>query len=490
MDKSFNQSREGMKNRTNFLIRQFSVFYAGFALVPFLILFYLYTKYDGTERILFSKQELRIITILIGLGSLAAFFCMRRLLSKIMRLSDTIKATLMGKMDREKMFALSSCDGEIGDLAHSFSLVLGRLENNLQQLETTKKTLRDVISKVTSALGSDIDHKDLIFLLLEIAADTTGAGSGAIVLFDDHTSFRIHTLKGFSNIPPERVLRHAIPFLQWTQMERKAIAMPHFNSGQDSFFHMPFICFPLIYKNRFLGGMILSGCTSDESLSEDKMLILTNISHQIAFTFENSQLKGSMERTYIETVAALACAVEARDPYCHGHSERVGFYAVKIGKAMGLRTDLLQTLRDASRLHDIGKIGISDSILIKPGPLSNKERDVIKRHPSIGESIVLPLKNFSHLLHPIRHHHEWLDGSGYPDGLKDRQIPLITRIMTVADIFDALVSDRPYRKSLGIPGARKELSDLVENGKVDPTVVLTLFKLIEHGDIAFNALKN
>jgi putative two-component system response regulator len=152
----------------------------------------------------------------------------------------------------------------------------------------------------------------------------------------------------------------------------------------------------------------------------------------------------------------------------------VGDFAVRLGELLEIPEADLETLRDASLLHDIGKIGISDSILHKPGPLSDQEYEIMKRHPVIGENIVKPLKTFSRLLNPIRHHHELLDGSGYPDGLAGEKIPLVTRIMVVSDIFDALTSDRPYRPSMDIEEAMGILRKMSAEGKVDAEVVKAL----------------
>jgi len=176
-------------------------------------------------------------------------------------------------------------------------------------------------------------------------------------------------------------------------------------------------------------------------------------------------------------------AVEAKDPYSRGHSERVGRYAEKIAQRLNLPEEAREILRDAARLHDIGKIGIEDKILKKEGKLSLEEKEVIRKHPIIGENILRPLKSFSRLLEPIRHHHEFLDGSGYPDGLKEGQIPLITRILTVADIFDALTTERPYRKALSYQEAKKELKILADEGKIDRKVVEALFEIIDRGEL-------
>jgi putative two-component system response regulator len=150
---------------------------------------------------------------------------------------------------------------------------------------------------------------------------------------------------------------------------------------------------------------------------------------------------------------------------------------------MGLPEISIQTLRDASRMHDIGKIGIRDAVLIKPGTLNMEERDIIRNHPIIGERIVLPVKTFKHLLDPIRHHHEQLDGSGYPDGLKGEEITPITRILVVADIYDALATSRPYREAMDPDAIKKEFDQLVSTGKIDAEVVRHLYHLIDGSEI-------
>lgn len=229
--------------------------------------------------------------------------------------------------------------------------------------------------------------------------------------------------------------------------------------------------------------MLLSGKKHGDNFSEDDLGIASNLSNQMAVSFENANLNADAEQTYFETMAALAMAVEARDPYSRGHSDRVGEYAQKIGSEMGLPEESIKILRDASRLHDIGKIGIMDSVLVKPGTLSTDERDLIKRHPIIGETILMPLKTFKLLLDPVRHHHENLDGSGYPDGLRGNKLNLITRILSIADIYDAMTTDRPYRKAMDFVLVRKDFDSLVDKGKIDGDVISHLYRIIEKGDL-------
>jgi HD-GYP domain-containing protein (c-di-GMP phosphodiesterase class II) len=214
------------------------------------------------------------------------------------------------------------------------------------------------------------------------------------------------------------------------------------------------------------------------------MTLIQNLGSQIAVSFENARLNRDNEQVYFDTMAALALTVEARDPYSHGHSEQVGLWAERIGRAMGLPEDDIRTLHDASRLHDIGKIGITDGILRKPGPLDADEMGIMRGHPLIGENIVAPLRSFRHLLDPIRHHHERMDGSGYPDGLKGDQIPVISRIMMVADIYDALRGDRPYRVGMTLEATKAELDSLVQQNKLDGNVVAHLYKAIEKEPLA------
>lgn len=144
---------------------------------------------------------------------------------------------------------------------------------------------------------------------------------------------------------------------------------------------------------------------------------------------------------------SLATAIDAKDPCTQGHLERVATLSLAVGRRLNLSQDEIEALRFASILHDIGKIGIPDAILNKPGPLDEHEWELMKTHSDVGYRICLPIMHtFGKALDGIRHHHEKLDGGGYPDGLKGEQISLVARIMAVVDIYDALVSDRPYRK--------------------------------------------
>ena len=176
---------------------------------------------------------------------------------------------------------------------------------------------------------------------------------------------------------------------------------------------------------------------------------------------------------------ALALSIEAKDTYTEGHCERLSHYAVRLGRRLGLSQEKCTALRLAGIVHDIGKVGIPDSILLKPGPLNEEEWKIMKAHPVIGERICAPLKSFTLVLPIIRHHHEKFDGSGYPDGLQGQEIPFTARVLQMVDVYDALVTDRPYRRALPVAQALEIMKQEVEKGWWDPGIFYQFSGLME-----------
>lgn len=173
-----------------------------------------------------------------------------------------------------------------------------------------------------------------------------------------------------------------------------------------------------------------------------------------------------------ETVLfSLATSIEAKDPYTEGHCERLSQYSVALADRLGLSNELRVALRRAGVVHDVGKVAVPEHILLKPGPLTDEEWRVMKQHPIVGERICRPLKSFRQVLPIIRHHHEKLDGSGYPDGLEAEQIPLTARILQTVDIYDALTTERPYRNALKSQEALAVMRDEVKRGWWDGSLV-------------------
>lgn len=196
------------------------------------------------------------------------------------------------------------------------------------------------------------------------------------------------------------------------------------------------------------------------------------------------QLKSDLDRQAAGVIFSIARSIEARNPYASGHSQRLSNFAVRFGKSLGFAEDDLEVLSLAGLLHDIGNIGVPDAILFKSGPLSREEIRVVERHPVEGELICAPLRLFRRVLPIIRHHHERMDGSGYPDGLKGDSIPLIARIFQIVDICDALTNDRPQRKGVSLPAALTVLYEEVELGWLDPELVSHFASLVVGADHA------
>jgi putative two-component system response regulator len=182
-------------------------------------------------------------------------------------------------------------------------------------------------------------------------------------------------------------------------------------------------------------------------------------------------------------IITLANVIEAKDKYTDGHTRRVGSISRLLGGSMGLGEENLIQLEVAGLIHDIGKVGVPEAILNKPGRLTDEEFDTIKKHPLIGETICKPLSSLQMCLDPIRHHHEKLDGSGYPDGLSGDALSIESRIIAVADIYDALTSDRPYRDRMPMDEVRSIMASDAQKGKLDAKIVEELFKAIDKGDV-------
>lgn len=180
----------------------------------------------------------------------------------------------------------------------------------------------------------------------------------------------------------------------------------------------------------------------------------------------------------------LALTIEARDPTTNGHCERLARYAVRLGRALGLEGDDLGALHRGGYLHDVGKVGVPDAVLLKPGRLTDAERELMRRHPDIGDSLCAPLQSLRRVRPIIRHHHERLDGSGYPDGLRGSAVPLLAQIVGLVDVYDAVTTVRPYRTAMTQARAFEELLDEARNGWRDRTLVAEFIACCQDGAIA------
>lgn len=205
---------------------------------------------------------------------------------------------------------------------------------------------------------------------------------------------------------------------------------------------------PLSINNETFGGILFANKLDGSSFNDEDVAIATTFAKKVALRIENNALYEVFYNNLVSTLKSLVMSIEARDSYTKQHSERVTIYSLDIARVMGLNEEEMDVIRFGGYLHDIGKIGVKDTVLLKPGRLTDEEFEEIKQHSIIGDNILKPIKFFPKERDLIRHHHERYDGRGYPDGLAGEDIPITSRILAVADTYDAMTSTRPYRKAL------------------------------------------
>ena len=215
---------------------------------------------------------------------------------------------------------------------------------------------------------------------------------------------------------------------------------------------------PLKAGKEIIGVLGADRTTHRQQISQKDLDYLSVFANNIAVSILRAQLVEEIKSSYLSSVKALALALEEKDPYTRGHSERVADISVKIAEELGLSSQEKEYIKTGAMLHDIGKIGIPESIVRSPKALTKAEFNIIKTHTTRGVEILGPIDYFKNHLHLIRNHHEHYDGRGYPDRLKGEEIPIGAQIIAVADSFDAMTSSRPYRKGLPPRQAKKEIT--------------------------------
>ena len=419
------------------------------------LLYYFYLQTTQHGHINIPTINYTYAMILMVLGVFIGFITIRSLLVKVIDISKQNSKALENLLSPETVKELNQGENEIVVLSRSFSAVTQQLEENVRSLELAKKTLHAVMSKVGHGISNMENIDTFLELILETLTNALNGKVGTLLLLNDKkTELIVHTVYGASYDPKKKIhlkLFDGSPLAKVLSekhpMNVSGVFLQNTNNPQlNELFGETLLCAPLVYHDRVSGIMTLSKPEGQkENFSEEDLDLVFNLASQTAVAIENSKLNRDIEKTYFETISALALAVDAKDKYSHGHLDRVANHALMIGRRLGLDDEDLDTLRDAARLHDLGKIGIPDEILKKDGELTDEEWVIMRRHPEIGESIIKPVRSLQHLCDLIRHHHEKLDGSGYPDGLKGEEISPLVRILSVADVYDALTTERPYR---------------------------------------------
>jgi diguanylate cyclase (GGDEF)-like protein/putative nucleotidyltransferase with HDIG domain len=325
---------------------------------------------------------------------------------------------------------------------------------------------RRQLLEFSQRMNSILDPDELAQSAVELIGQTMSARHVRLYLHDRNMgSFHLWAHAGTTVAPDEQVLANHHATLAEIRTANWEIVQ-HFEIPREE----DALLVPLVHKGQPVALLTLGLKRADLPYSSEDIALLSTVASQLAIATENAQLYGRMRALYLSGIRTLAATVDAKDSYTHGHSERVAGYARAIALALGLPQLEVETIELAGLLHDIGKIGVPDAILQKPGRLDPDERTLIEQHADLGARILSDNPALMPLVPLVRHHHERWDGRGYPSGLKGEEIPIGAAIICVADTFDTMTTDRPYRRAPGLEEARAEIAKC-SGGQFAPHVV-------------------
>ena len=316
-------------------------------------------------------------------------------------------------------------------------------------------------------LASTLDLGRVLALALQKAEELCQAESSSIWELDDESGelfFRVvrgRAAPGIQSlrVPLGRGLVGDVARTGRAEVVVDAPADPRWGGDADaSFTTRGVLTVPLIARGRVVGVLQMLNSVDGAGFDADDLRRMELFAGPLAAAVANARLYAEQKRLFLEMVTTLAEAIERRDPYTGGHVRRVVTYSVLLGQELGLAAEQLEELRLAAILHDVGKIAVPDQILRKPARLEAEETRVMERHTVDGAEMVARIRSMRPLLAGIRSHHERPDGKGYPDGLTDPDLPTVPRIIAVADTFDAMTTDRPYRRALAADAAAAEIA--------------------------------
>ena len=400
--------------------------------------------------------------------------------TNLLESAQVVRSSLVVPIKRnESVFAVISASNRISgepftqrdlSMLDSLSLQAGiAIKNAKLYQDLSRKILElNTLHEVGKSLSVVLDVEKLLEMILDLTGRVLGGvKKSSLILFDEETGeLNVKIFKGLQQEqnPRPTKIGEGIAGKVFEQGEPIMINNVHGPDTQPE--GEPYrgenlakssLCVPLKAKEKTIGVLSVSDKLSGEAFEENDLHMLVTLASQIAITINNAQLYEDLEASYLSAVRALANSLDAKDAYTHGHSERVAQYSLEIGKKMRLDPDTLKTLHIGALLHDIGKIGISEAIINKGSRLTDEEYELIKTHPVRGASIIEPAKFLKSKVPLIKYHHERYDGAGYPEGLAGDNIPLMARIVCVADSYDAMTSKRAYRDPIPRESAVKEL---------------------------------
>lgn len=355
-----------------------------------------------------------------------------------------------------------------------------QLNRELQEKVQEQTKLFDIFKEIESIRSSESLYPRIVSLASQLtAAEKAGffilsSESNALLLISDHGFSEEEQTERVFRLQEDLMGRLRQPDLTHVIVEAEKLKRePDFKDLVDNGGSLA--CWPFRIRGQLFGFLMTCYNGRSQLLSESDVNLLNFLVKKAALTIENMALYENLVNNFYAILKSLVNALEAKDPYTRKHSERVTTYAIAIAERMHCSETQVESLRTVGYLHDIGKIGIADRILNKPASLTPEEYELIKRHPVIGEAIVSELGLDAEQRAIIRHHHERWDGKGYPDGLVGEEVPLLARIVSVADAFDSMTSLRAYRTSMRDADAIQELRANIGR-QFDPEVVVAFLE--------------
>jgi len=382
----------------------------------------------------------------------------------------------LGKELEEKTSELVKTNGRLMQLRKELSR---KVRQKTKALSFLYRIERDVSSK--------LKLEEVLKLAVERVSSILNVEICSILLMNDKTGkLTIECAKGLDpKIVKETKLDVGNKISGWVVKHNKGVWVKNIEKdvrfakrSEEKYYTKSLMSVPLAIKDKVIGVLNVNNKKSRRIFNQEDFRLLKQIAAQVAIVIENAKLYKSLADLYMLTITTLAATIDARDHYTSRHSEMVAKYAVVIAEAMKLPPERVELIRQASHLHDIGKIGVHDFILLKPSKLTDEEWNEVKLHSTKGAEILEPLVVFlDGVIDMVRQHHERYDGRGYPGNYKDGEIDIGARIMAVADAFDAMLSERPYRKAYS---KERAIEELRENSgtQFDPKIVETFLEVL------------
>jgi len=405
----------------------------------------------------------------------------------INELKKVVGRTLEAKRLAQQNRALADQLKRARDELHKHNKQPGKTTDQPETLEEANRRLRRTVDKLSAlheiihAITSLLDLDQLLEVCLKQINEKLNVESSSIMLLDDNRTHLVVRASSKAEILGHRQ-RVGERISGWVAKYKEPLLIEDIHSsgrfkpsGYAGYHSSSLLSIPLMSKGRLQGVINVTDRQGDQPFTEDDTTFLSMVAGQLAIAIENARLYSEQQQNSLRTVGVIADSLDARDPMTMGHSRRVAEYAIRLARALGLDEDVYNVLRLAGNLHDIGMIGICNSILSKPAPLTDQERSYVQSHSTRGDRILQSLGFLDRVRRVIRHHHEWWNGQGYPDGLKGEEIPFLSRIMAIADAYDAMTSGRPYRAARSATEALAELQRGAGT-QFDPNMVAAFLK--------------